>query len=57
MTTIKITKLIFISEVDEMLDWLNQLNSSYYEFTGDGIELITFKYASDAVAFKLRFNV
>lgn len=56
MTTIRLTRKVMMTEVDAMLDWLNKINS-YYEFTGIGIELITFTYESDALMFKLRFGV
>jgi len=54
MITIKITRQIYMAEVDAMLDWLKDID---YKFTGDGIELITFNSIEDATAFKLRFGV
>lgn len=43
-------------EVDAMLDWLNN-SCAKYEFTGDGMELVTFLNESDAVPFKLKFQI
>jgi hypothetical protein len=45
-----------MNEVDAMLDWLKNYSAGY-EFTGTGIELLTFNTVEDATAFKLRFNV
>ena len=56
MTTIRLTRKVMMSEVDAMIEWLDRINS-YYEFTGLGMELITFTYESDAIAFKLKFSV
>jgi hypothetical protein len=38
------------------MEWLKDADMKY-EFTGEGIELITFQNSEDAVAFKLRFDV
>ena len=56
MTTIKLTRKITIEEVEAILDWL-KIYIAEYEFTGKGMELLTFKTEEDATAFKLRFAV
>jgi len=56
MITIQLTRKITMSEVDRILEWLKS-NTAQYEFTGEGMELLTFNYVEDATAFKLRFNV
>jgi hypothetical protein len=48
--------MIMMTEVDAMIEWLDRINS-HYEFTGLGMEFITFTYESDALMFKLRFGV
>ena len=45
-----------MDEVDAILKWLKSYSADY-EFTGQGMELLTFKTAEDATAFKLRFHV
>lgn len=56
MITIQLTYPITMSEVDAILKWLKTY-SAEYEFTGQGMELLTFKNVEDATAFKLRFHV
>jgi len=56
MTTIQLTKKVTMIEVDAILDWLNN-NNVLYEFTGEGMELLTFQSGADATAFKLRFDI
>jgi hypothetical protein len=45
-----------MNEVDAILEWLKSY-SVQYEFTGEGMELLTFNNVEDATAFKLRFHV
>ena len=54
--TIQLTRKVTMSEVDSILEWLKTY-SAQYEFTGEGMELLTFNNVEDATAFKLRFNV
>jgi len=54
--TIQLTRKITMSEVDAILEWLKSY-CTQYEFTGQGMELLTFQALEDATAFKLRFNV
>jgi hypothetical protein len=56
MITIQLTRKLTMNEVDTILAWLNTY-SARYEFTGEGMELLTFQAIEDATAFKLRFNV
>ena len=54
--TIQLTRKVTMNEVDSILDWLESFKVQY-KFTGEGMELLTFKHVEDATAFKLRFNV
>jgi len=54
--TIHLTRKVTMTEVDTILDWLKNY-SAHYDFTGEGMELLTFNNVEDATAFKLRFNV
>ena len=54
--TIQLTRKVTMSEVDSILEWLKRY-CAQYEFTGEGMELLTFESIQDATAFKLRFNV
>ena len=54
--TIQLTRKVTMSEVDSILEWLKSY-CAQYEFTGEGMELLTFESIQDATAFKLRFNV
>lgn len=56
MITIHLTRLVTIYEVSAILEWLKTYGAQY-EFTGEGMELVTFKNVEDAIAFKLKFNV
>ena len=53
MITIQLTKPVTI---DAILDWLKSYSADY-EFTGQGMELLTFNTIEDATAFKLKFHV
>jgi len=56
MTTIHITRMVSIPELDAMVDWLNE-NAPGHDFPGQGMEFIAFPNSEQAILFKLLFGV
>lgn len=55
-TTIHITRMVSIPELDAMVDWLNE-NAPGHDFPGQGMEFIAFPNSEQAILFKLLFGV